>query len=321
MAEPTLQQLRYAVAVADARHFGRAAQACFVSQPALSAQVRELESRLGVQLFERSSRGVLVTRAGAQVIERARRVLREVDDLCDAAAGAAGGLAGPLRLGVIPTIAPYVLPGAVRRIAEVYPAVELYLREDRTDALVSHLLAGELDLLLLALPLHRAGVEEIPLYDEPFLLAVPEAHPLARRRRCDLAVLAAERLVLLEEGHCLRDQALAVCELAGHDGHPAVQGTSLPTVVQMVHAGLGVTLLPESAIARDIHPGEHVVLVELQPESPMRTVGLAWRTSSARADSYRSLGELITAAAAETMTRRADRPRAQFPGTAAPPRR
>src|SRR5262245_681252 len=204
MADPSLQQLRYAVAVADSRHFGRAAQACFVSQPALSAQIRELESRLGVQLFERSNRGVLVTRAGAEVIERARRILSDVDDLCDAAAGAAGGLAGPLRLGVIPTIAPYILPPAVRHIADAYPDLELYLREDRTQPLLSQLLAGDLDVLLLALPLHRAGVEELPLYDEPFLLAVPEAHPLARRRRCDIEVLAAERLVLLEEGHCLR---------------------------------------------------------------------------------------------------------------------
>jgi len=307
MAEPTLQQLRYAVAVADARHFGRAAQACFVSQPALSAQIRELESRLGVQLFERSSRGVLVTEAGAEAIERGRRILREVDDLCDAAAGAVGGFAGPLRLGVIPTIAPYLLPPAVRRIAEAHPGIELYLREDRTDALVSHLLAGELDVLLLALPLRRAGVEELALYAEPFLLAVPEAHPLAGNRRCDLDVLAGERLVLLEEGHCLRDQALAVCELAGHDGRAAVQGTSLPTVVQMVHAGLGVTLLPETAIARDIRPNERVALLELQPESPTRTVGLAWRTSSARGATFRMLGELIAAAAKEAMPPRGAR--------------
>jgi LysR family hydrogen peroxide-inducible transcriptional activator len=310
MADPTLQQLRYAVAVADARHFGRAAQACFVSQPALSAQIRELESRLGVQLFERSSRGVLLTRAGAEAIERARRILSDVDDLCDAAAGAAGGLTGPLRLGVIPTIAPYILPPAVRHIGDAHPDLELYLREDRTQPLLSQLLAGELDVLLLALPLHRVGVEELPLYEEPFLLAVPEAHPLAGRRRCDLDVLAAERLVLLEEGHCLRDQALAVCELAGHDGRAEILGTSLPTVVQMVHAGLGVTLLPESAVTRDIHPGESVALLELRPESPTRTVGLAWRTSSARGPAYRMLGELIAAAAKEAMPPRLARRRA-----------
>jgi LysR family hydrogen peroxide-inducible transcriptional activator len=297
MAEPTLQQLRYAVAVADARHFGRAARACFVSQPALSAQVRELESKLGVQLFERASRGVLVTNAGGEVIERARRILHDVDDLCDVAAGAGGGLAGPLRLGVIPTIAPYILPHAVRRIAEAQPGLELYLREDRTESLLTQLHAGSLDVLLLALPVHRHGVEELPLYDEPFLLAVPEAHPLAHDGGCDVEVLAGERLVLLEEGHCLRDQALDVCELAGHDGRVEVQGTSLPTVVQMVHAGLGVTLLPETAVGRDVHPGDGVALLELQPTSPVRTVGLAWRASSARAPAYRVLGDLIADAA------------------------
>ena len=302
MSDPTVQQLRYAVAVADARHFGRAAQACFVSQPALSTQIRELETRLGVQLFERTTRGVLVTAAGGDVIDRARRILREVDDLCDAAGGA-GGDPGPLRLGVIPTIAPYALPPAIRRIAEAHPELQLYLREDRTHALVEQLQAGELDLLLLALPLDRPGIEELPLYEEPFLLAVPEAHPLARGRRCDVADLADERLVLLEEGHCLRDQALAVCEQAGNGGHAEVQGTSLPTVVQMVGAGLGVTLLPASTIDRDVRPGERIVVRDLHP-APTRTIGLAWRSSSARAPVYRELGRLIEAAGKESMKRR-----------------
>lgn len=301
MAEPTVQQLRYAVAVAEARHFGRAAQASFVSQPALSAQVRELEARLGVRLFERSNRGVLLTEAGVRVIERARRLLRELDDLCDAAAGAADGVAGPLRLGVIPTIAPYLLPGAVRHLTAAHPQLELYLREDRTEALVGQLLAGRLDLLLLALPVHRPGIEELPLYLERFVLAVPLGHPLAQQRGADVAALRGERLVLLEEGHCLRDQALAVCELAGHDGLGAVQGTSLPTVVQMVHAGLGVTLLPESALSREIHTSGRVALVELRPEPPTRQVGLAWRASSARGPAYRQLGELIRIAATEVM--------------------
>jgi LysR family transcriptional regulator, hydrogen peroxide-inducible genes activator len=304
MSEPTVQQLRYAVAVADARHFGRAAQACLVSQPALSAQIRELEARLRVQLFERTSRGVLITSAGKAVIDRARRILREVDDLCESTAGEDGALTGPLRLGVIPTIAPYVLPPAMRRISVAYPDVELYLREDRTHSLIAQLQAGELDLLLLALPLSRPGIDELPLYDEPFLLAVPEAHALARRRRCDVTALADERLVLLEEGHCLRDQALAVCELAGNDGRAEVQGTSLPTVVQMVGAGLGVTLLPATTIDRDVHDDERVVIRELHPTAPVRTVGLAWRSSSARAGAYREFGALIADAGRESMQRR-----------------
>ena len=290
MSDPSLQQLRYAVAVADHLHFGRAAQAALVSQPALSAQIRELETRLGVQLFERTTRGVLLTPTGAEVVARARRILREVDDLRDAAAVAGDPFAGVLRVGVIPTIAPYVLPAALRLISRAHPDLQLYLREDRTHALTAQLQAGELDLLLLALPLDVAGVDELPLYDEPFLLAVPENHKLARAKHPSTAALASERLVLLEEGHCLRDQALAVCELAGHDGQPEVQGTSLPTVVQMVGAGLGVTLLPATAIERDVHGHEHVVVRELQRPVPSRTVGLAWRASSARAEVYRELG-------------------------------
>ena len=290
-----MQQLRYAVAVADERHFGRAARACFISQPALSTQVRELESRLGAQLFERTSRGVLVTAVGEEVLGRARRILSELDDLCEAA-GAGAELGASLRLGVIPTLAPYLLPAVVPAVEQAHAGLELYLREDRTDALVDQLLGGDLDLLLLALPLDRPGVAELALYDEPFLLAVPESHPLATRRRCDLSALAGERLVLLEEGHCLRDQALAVCELAGHDGLVEVQGTSLPTVVQMVGSGLGVTLLPAGAVERDLGRDERVVVRDLEPEPPTRTVGLAWRSSSARADAYRRLGGLVTEA-------------------------
>ena len=302
MNRPTVQQLRYAVAVADERHFGRAARACFISQPALSNQIRELETKLGAQLFERTNRGVLVTAAGDEVIARARRILSELDDLCEAAGDAGGELGGSLRLGVIPTIAPYLLPKAIPSIERAHPGVELYLREDRTEPLIAQLQAGDLDLILLALPLHRPGIDELALYDEPFLLAVPEHHALARGRRPRLSALSQERLVLLEEGHCLRDQALAVCELAGHDGLVEVQGTSLPTVIQMVGSGLGVTLLPATAIERDVHPGERVVVRELRPDVPTRTVGLAWRSSSARADSYRALGEVIADAGRATMT-------------------
>lgn len=312
MSLPTLQQLRYAVAVADARHFGRAASACFVSQPALSAQLRELESKLRVQLFERTSRGVLVTAAGAEVVERARGILRDVDELCEAARGADGELTGPLRFGVIPTVAPYVLPAVVRRVAEAHPGLELYLREDRTDALVAQLLAGDLDLLLLALPLDQHGVEELPLYEEPFVLALPVSHPLTRRRRCDVAALADERLVLLEDGHCLRDQALEVCARAGAAGNAEVQGTSLPTVVQMVGAGLGVTLLPVSTIGRDARPVRRVAVRELHP-APTRTVGLAWRASSARAAAFHRLADVVRAAGEESMA--GEEPATEEPAT------
>jgi LysR family hydrogen peroxide-inducible transcriptional activator len=296
---PTLQQLRYAVAVADHRHFGRAAQATYVSQPALSAQVRELEGRLRVQLFERTNQGVLLTPRGADIVERARRILSEVDDLVDAA-GAGDPLVGPLRMGVIPTVAPYILPTAMRRLVEEHPGLEVYLREDRTAALVGQLLAGELDLLLLALPLHRPGIEEVALYDEPFLLAVPDGHRLATRSRCAVGELTGERLVLLDDGHCLRDQALDVCSTTTGERPPEVQGTSLPTVVNMVAAGLGITLLPASTVRREAGPLASVVVRELTPR-PTRTIGLAWRASSANADGYRHLGEVFRAAAEECM--------------------
>lgn len=295
MNQPTLQQLRYAVAVADEQHFGRAAGQCFVSQPALSAQIRELEGKLRVQLFERSPRGVLVTPAGEEVVARARRILHDVDALCEAAAGASDALSGPLRLGVIPTVAPYVLPAAIQAVTEAHPSLELYLREDRTDALVAQLQTGDLDVVLLALPLDRPGITELPLYDEPFRLAMPHDHPLASRRRCSVADLVGQRLVLLEDGHCLRDQALAVCSTAGSAGGAEVQGTSLPTVVQMVGAGLGVTLLPEMTVEREARPVRSVVVRDLHP-APTRTIGLAWRSSSARGDAYRRLGELVRGA-------------------------
>jgi LysR family hydrogen peroxide-inducible transcriptional activator len=301
MSSPTLQQLRYAVAVADERNFGRAATQCFVSQPALSAQIRELETKLRVQLFERGPRGVIITRAGTEVVERARRILSDVDDLCAAAIGGGDDLAGPLRLGVIPTVAPYVLPACVQAITEAHPHLDLYLREDRTESLVALLRSGDLDVLLLALPLDRPGITELRLYDEPFRLALPHDHRLAARRRCTVADLVGERLVLLDDGHCLRDQALAVCSSAGVDGGAEVQGTSLPTVVQMVGAGLGVTLLPEMTIDREARPVRSVVVRELRP-APTRTIGLAWRTSAARSIAFRRLGDLIASTRPERRT-------------------
>ncbi|MEO7555420.1 MAG: LysR substrate-binding domain-containing protein, partial [Acidimicrobiales bacterium] len=270
---------------------------CHVSQPALSAQIRELEARLGAQLFERTSRGVLLTPIGEEVLARAQRVLGEVGALREVAQHAGDELVGPLRLGVIPTVAPYVLPTAIGRIVSAHPGVELYLREDRTESLLAQLQAGDLDFLLLALPLTRPGVDELALYEEPFVLAVPAGHPLARNRRCDISALAGERLVLLEEGHCLRDQALAVCELAGDRSRAEVQGASLGTVVQMVGAGLGVTLLPASAVRRDVPENGSVVVRSLRKPAPTRTIGIAWRSSSACADAYGLIGQLIKDAA------------------------
>ncbi len=291
---PSLQQLRYAVAVADEGHFGRAAAACHVSQPSLSAQVRELERRLGVDVFERGSRGVLLTPAGAELVARARVVLTGVDDLLAAADQVAEPLAGPLQLGVIPTVAPYLVPGFVTRLRAELPEVSLHLHELQTERLLEALGAGRVDAGVLALPVDRPGVAERELYREPFLLAAPEGHRLAQRGSCGPEDLATEPLVLLEEGHCLRDQALDVCGLTGGVGGAEIQGTSLGTVVQMVAAGLGVTLLPATAVPVEVRPDSPVTLVVFAPPAPTRTIGLVWRTTSPRTALLEALVPLLT---------------------------
>lgn len=293
MGTPSIQQFRYAVAVADERHFGRAATATHVSQPSLSAQVRELESRLGVALFERTSRGVLLTPAGEALVARARRVLTEVDDLVGAAERMAEPGVGPLHLGVIPTVGPYVVPALVGRLRLELPEIELHLHEEQTDRLLARLAEGRIDAAVLALPVDRPGLDERELYTEPFLLAAPEGHRLAVRGSCGPEDLMTEPLVLLEEGHCLRDQALDVCGLAGRDGGTEIQGTSLGTVVQMVAAGLGVTLLPASAVPVEVKGDTAVALAEFAPPVPTRTIGIVWRTSSPRGDTINEIADLI----------------------------
>jgi LysR family hydrogen peroxide-inducible transcriptional activator len=300
MATPTIQQLRYAVAVADERHFGRAAAATHVSQPSLSAQVRELEQRLGVTLFERSPRGVMLTPEGDELVTRARRVLTEVDDLVAAAERLAEPGVGPLHLGVIPTVAPYVVPGLVGRLRRELPGVELHLHEEQTDRLLAQLTAGRIDAAVLALPVDRPGLEERALYTEPFVLAAPEGHRLVQRGCCGPEDLTTEPLVLLEEGHCLRDQALDVCNLAGRDGGTEIQGTSLGTVVQMVAAGLGITLLPASAVPVEVKGDTAVAVAEFASPAPSRTVGIVWRASSPRRELVDRVAGLIDSPLATT---------------------
>jgi LysR family hydrogen peroxide-inducible transcriptional activator len=294
---PTLQQLRYAVAVADERHFGRAAVATHVSQPSLSAQVRELESRLGVPLFERTTRGVLLTPAGEELVARARRVLTEVDDLMTAADREADPLAGPLHLGVIPTVGPYLVPALVRRVRNELPEASLHLHEEQTEHLLDHLVDGRLDAGVLALPVDRPGLETRVLYDEAFVLATPDGHRLAAKGSCGPEDLLTEPLVLLEEGHCLRDQALDVCSLAGRDGGTEIQGTSLGTVVQMVAAGLGITLLPESAVPVEVKGDTAVAVAPFTAPVPTRTIALAWRSTTARGPAIAALATLLESAA------------------------
>ena len=245
---PSIRQLEYLVALGASRHFGRAARACAVTQPALSLQIRQLEELLGVKLFERSRRQVLVTPAGERMIERARQALQRVDDLLDEARAAQRPFTGRLSLGVIPTVAPYLLPRALPAVRAAWPGLELLLREDQTQRILARLRGGELELLLLALPVEGDDLEALPLFEEPFVLAVPASHPLARGHGpVTEAALAGEPVVLLEEGHCLRAQALALCDAAGARETGRVQATSLGTLVQMVANGLGITLLPATS--------------------------------------------------------------------------
>jgi LysR family hydrogen peroxide-inducible transcriptional activator len=291
---PSVRQLECAVAVADQRHFGRAARACAISQPALSSQVHQLEEELGVRLFERARRGVLVTPAGEAVIERSRAALQALDDVVDAARRR-GPLEGPLQLGVIPTVAPYLLPRWLPRVREAYPALRVFLHEDQTARIVERLRHGELDLLLLALPVAGDDLQAHPLFAEPFLLAAPRGHPLAAggRRRVRERQLEGEPVLLLEDGHCLRDQALALCRHAGARESAEVRASSLTTLVQMVAGGFGVTLIPEGAVPVEVHPDDQVVLRRFEAPEPTRTLGLLWRKASPRAEAFSELAKLF----------------------------
>jgi len=291
MERPTLQQLAYLVALADAGHFGRAAEACHVTQPALSTQIRELERRLDSTLVERLPRGIRFTPAGETVVERAARMLRDVDELMEEVGAAEGELAGPVVLGEIPTVAPYVLGALVPTLVNRFPAVEVRIEELRTDALLTCLRDGRVDLALCALPVDGDHFQCAVLADDPFLLAMPEGHALAGSRRpVSVDVLAAQRVLLLEDGHCLRDQALSVCELAGTQPTDA-RATSLPTLVQMVAAGNGVTLLPASAAAVEARPGNGIAVRRFR-EPVHRTLGFVWRATSPRGAAYEELARL-----------------------------
>src|SRR5580658_3057919 len=292
MERPTLQQLIYLVAVDEHRHFGKAAESCFVSQPALSAQIRELERRLGVTLFERGNRKVLPTSVGVRVIERARGVLRDADELVAAARLDPAELRGPLALGVIPTMAPYLLPGLLPVLTAAHRGVELHLHELKTAEILRMLRDGGLDLGLLALPVTGDDLVAVALAEDPFVLALPENHRLAGTGPVPLTVVADLPVILLEEGHCLRDQALSVCRLVG-TAAAEMQATGMPTPCQMVATGRGVTLLPSSAVALEARPGTGLTTRPFAPPAPSRTIGLVWRATSPNDTLYREVGRLL----------------------------
>lgn len=282
MSDIKLKDLRYLVAVADSRHFGRAAERCCVSQPTLSAQLKKLEQYLGVQLIERQPNNVTLTDAGEQIVSRARRILEASDEVVSLARVHRDPLAGRLRVALIPTIGPYLLPRVTQTIHKKLPRLELRLYEHQTGPLLERLLAGEVDLGILALPVELEGLVARELYREPFAVALPEAHRLGRRETLSLADLKNETLLLLEDGHCLRDQALEVCSRAGIHEWQDFRATSLETLRQMVATGAGVTLLPELASRG---PYDHVKGVLIRPFSkpaPSRQVGAVWRKTTAR---------------------------------------
>ncbi len=289
MDRPSIRQPDALVAVADHRSFRRAAATLGISQPALSAQVQAAEELLGVQVFERDRRSVLVTPAGEEVVGRARIALETIDAVGDAARRRGEPLVGMLRLGVIPTVAPYWLPALLPHVRAKFSRLELVLREDQTARLLTALDAGQLDVAFLALPV-PGDFTTAPIAREHFLVAAPRGDALLSKSKVGERDLDERTVLLLEDGHCLRDQALAVCERGGAIESMEVRATSLPTLVQMVAGGMGITLLPEAAADALIQPRGPVALAQLA-KPPGRTIGLAWRTSSARLKEFRLLAD------------------------------
>jgi LysR family hydrogen peroxide-inducible transcriptional activator len=290
----TLRQLRYLQALAQHRHFGRAAEACAVTQPALSMQIRELEQELGVELVERRPGQVAFTEIGAEVARRAERLLAAERDLVDLARHRGRLLTGRLQFGVIPTLAPYVLPKVLPSLQRRYPDLRLELRETQTRLLMDELAGGSLDLVMLALPLDdESEFETLRLFDDPFLLAVPAADDsCAPNALVTPDGIDHKRLILLEEGHCLRNQALAYCSDVRRDAALGLGATSLATVMQMVASGFGITLLPRVAVEVEVRD-ERIKLLRFAAPEPGRTVGLAWRRTSPRKADFVALGQLI----------------------------
>jgi LysR family hydrogen peroxide-inducible transcriptional activator len=290
----TLTELRYVVAVADCGHFGHAAEECHVSQPTLSTQIKKLEDQLGVPLFERTSKRVRLTAAGERIVERARVILEEIRAIGDVARGEREPLAGPFRLGVIPTLGPYFLPWLLQPLQEAFPRLRLILQESITATLLDDLAQHRLDAALLALPVAAPGIVAQPLFDEPFWVLAPAAHALAARKRVRESDLTGERVLLLTEGHCLRDQALEICGSGRTSHDDAFRATSLETLRHMVAAGLGCTLLPALAVP-GLSNADTTAARPFQRPAPHRRIGLVWRRSFPDAASVQALSAFIRA--------------------------
>ena len=293
-----LRDLRYLVAVAEHKHFGRAAEACFVSQPTLSTQLKKLEQTLGVTLIERTNRQVMLSVAGEDIVEQAQKILREVNTLTAMADQYRDPLGGDFRLGIIPTVAPYLLPKILGPLNKAFPKLRLHLTEAQTSQITRMLKQGDLDAVLLALPLHEENVTELELFKEPFLFAASKQHPKAKQKSVALSDLEDEEVLLLEDGHCLRDQALEVC-----NSHRAVENTnfratSIETLRQMVAANAGITLMPQLAVGSR---SGNVRYLPFSGKAPYRSIGLCWRTTSTRAQLLEELGGMLKQAVSHAL--------------------
>ena len=295
---PTVKQLQYLVALRRTGHFGRAADACFVTQSTLSAGLRELETLLGLMLVERTRRVVRFTPLGEKIADKAVRVLRETEELAEMARAQGRPLHGELRMGVIPTIAPFLLPTMLPRLREQWPELKLYLREETSNAACEALHRGQLDCVLLALPFACGEVDATPLFDDPLFVAYPGGQA-PRAAAIDAADIDENQLLLLEDGHCLKDHALSACNRPELRAHAAMMGTSLHTLVQMVDNGLGVTFVPGMAIEAGILSGTGVDAKPLCSEHPYRRIALIWRRSSPREGEFQMLAETLRRIAGE----------------------
>lgn len=288
-----LRALRYLVTLADLRHFSKAADACFVSQPTLSTQLKKLEDELGVQLIERSPRNIMLTPAGEEIAGRAQQVLNEIEQIRVVARRSHKPEEGILRLGLFPTLAPYFLPHVMPLLRSRFPALRLQLAEEKTEQLLRDLRRGQLDAALLALPVPQEGLEVELLFREPFVIAVPGQHELARKKELTLADLAGTELLLLEEGHCLREHALEVCALAGAHERVDFHATSMETLRQMVAANVGITLMPLLAVKPPIAETENLVVRAFAGEAPSRAIAMVWRSSSALGPFLREIARTL----------------------------
>lgn len=293
---PSPRQLHYLIALVETGHFGRAAKKCNVTQSTLSAGLKELEATLGVTLIERTRRHVVVTPLGRAVAARGREAIRYLEDLVDLAQAGRGELAGPLNLGIIPTIAPYALPRLMAETERTFPRLKLFVREEQTAPTLARLRKGELDLALIALPYDTQGLEVAVIGDEDMVVCMPVTHPLAQKKSVREADLLDVPLLMLEGGHCLRDHALAACQLSDRAFKEVFQSTSLPTLVSMVAGGLGLTLLPRMAVARELAGRADLVVRPFEKRHPMRSLALCWRAAAAQGDNYERLAKAWAAA-------------------------